>query len=104
MQPELNPTPVTVTKHPERDRFEMVTTEDPVTFIGFLGYRVVDDTTLELQHTIISEDFSRRGFARTLVTHVLDQIRSEGGAIIPTCSYVQEYLRRFPQYRDLIAE
>ncbi len=103
MQPELNPTPVTVIQHPERERFEIFTADEPARFIGFLGYRVIDDTTLELQHTIISEEFSRRGFARTLVTHVLDRIRAEGGRIVPTCTYVQDYLRRFPQYGDLVA-
>jgi predicted GNAT family acetyltransferase len=60
--------------------------------------------TLELQHTIISEGFSRRGFARTLVTTVLDRIRNDDGRIVPTCTYVQGYLERFPQYGDLVAD
>ncbi|WP_309131801.1 GNAT family N-acetyltransferase [Brevibacterium sp.] len=103
MQPELSPTPVTVIKHSERERFEIFTTDEPARLIGFLGYRIVDDSTIELQHTIISEEFSRRGFARTLVTHVLEGVRADDGRIVPTCSYVQDYLRRFPQYSDLVA-
>ena len=94
MQPELSSTPVTVVKNPGRERYEIFTAEDPVQFAGFV----------ELQHTIISEGFSRRGFARTLVTSVLDQIRDEGGLIVPTCSYVQDYLQRFPQYADLVTK
>ncbi|WCE41916.1 GNAT family N-acetyltransferase [Brevibacterium sp. BDJS002] len=104
MQPEPSSTPVTVVKNPGRERFEIFTAEDPVQFTGFLAYRVIDEHTVELQHTIISEGFSRRGFARTLVTSALDQIRDEGGRIVPTCSYVQDYLERFPQYADLVAK
>lgn len=104
MQPELSSTPVDVVKNPGRERFELFTAEAPVEFIGFLAYRDVDESTVELQHTIIGEGFSRRGFARTLVTHVLDEIRAEGRRIVPTCSYVQDYLQRFPQYADLVAK
>lgn len=102
MQPELSSTPVTVVKNPGRERYELFTAEDPVEFAGFLAYRILDAETVELQHTIIAEGFSRRGFARTLVTAVLDQIRDEGGHIVPTCSYVQDFLERFPQYGELV--
>lgn len=104
MQPELSSTPVTVVKNPGRERFEIFTAEDPVVYAGFLAYRIIDERTVELQHTIISEGFSRRGFARTLVTTALDRIRDEGGRIVPTCSYVQDYLERFPQYADLVTQ
>lgn len=72
------------------------------TFIGFLGY-ARESETVTLQHTIISEEFSRRGYARALVTLVLDRLRAEGAQIIPECSYVLDYLRRYPEYNDLIA-
>ncbi|WP_209326132.1 GNAT family N-acetyltransferase [Brevibacterium renqingii] len=103
-QPELSSTPVKVVRNVDRERFELYTDEDPGEFIGFLAYREIDPQTLELQHTIISEGFSRRGFARTLVTTVLGLIRDDGGRIVPTCTYVQDYLSRFPQYGDLVAD
>jgi predicted GNAT family acetyltransferase len=103
-QPELSSTPVKVVRNVDRERFELFTDETPAEFIGFLAYREVDSRTLELQHTIISEGFSRRGFARTLVTTVLDRIRSDDGRVVPTCTYVQGYLERFPQYGDLVAD
>lgn len=102
-EPQLSPTPVRVVKNLDRERYELFTDETPGEFIGFLAYQVIDEDTVELQHTIISEDFSRRGFARTLVTQVLDLIRTDGSSIVPTCSYVQDYLERFPQYGDLVA-
>ncbi len=102
-QPQLSPTPVRVVKNIDRERYELFTDETPGEFIGFLAYQVIDDHTLELQHTIISEGFSRRGFARTLVTRVFDLIRADESTLVPTCSYVQDYLERFPQYGDLVA-
>ncbi|WP_349290519.1 MULTISPECIES: GNAT family N-acetyltransferase [unclassified Brevibacterium] len=104
MEPELSATPVTMRHNRDRERFELFTTDDPEAFVGFLAYQRIGDTTLELQHTIISEDFSRRGFARTLVTHALDEIRANGETIVPLCTYVQDYLQRFPQYADLVAD
>ena len=102
-QPEISTTPVKVVKNIDRERFELFTDGEPGEFIGFLAYQTIDAQTLELQHTIISEGFSRRGFARTLVTRVLDLLRSDGLRMVPTCSYVQDYIERFPQYSDLVA-
>ncbi|MGO1181784.1 MAG: GNAT family N-acetyltransferase [Micrococcaceae bacterium] len=83
----------------------------PPQFIGFLGYTVddVEDASghigpvYRLQHTIIDEQFARRGYARALVTVVLDRLRAEEARISPECSYVADYLRRYPEYQDLVA-
>ncbi|MEE1620601.1 GNAT family N-acetyltransferase [Zafaria sp. Z1313] len=73
------------------------------TYVGFLGYARGEDGVLTLQHTIINEAYSRRGYARALVTLVLDGLRADGERIVPECSYVQDYLRRYPEYDDLVA-
>ncbi|WP_159611829.1 GNAT family N-acetyltransferase [Glutamicibacter sp. JC586] len=73
------------------------------TFIGFIGYHQEDDV-VTIQHTIVNEEFGRRGYARALVTLVLDQFRSQGLKIIPECSYVQDYLRRYPEYNDMVVK
>lgn len=84
---------------PGRERFGLW--QGP-NFIGFLGYSR-DGDVVTLQHTIISEEFGRRGYARALVTLVLDRLRAEGATIVPECSYVQDYLSRYPEYNDLVA-
>lgn len=71
------------------------------TFVGFIGYQREDDI-VTLQHTIVNEDFGRRGYARALVTLVLDSLRAEGAKIIPECSYIQDYLQRYPEYQDMV--
>ena len=57
-----------------------------------------------LQHTIIKEAFGRRGYARALVTIVLERLKAEGYQIVPECSYVQDYLRRYPEYLPMVYE
>lgn len=101
-RPELSATPVTVVHHSDRGRYELFSDEDPPKLLGFLAYQRLDDSTIELQHTIISEDYSRQGLARTLVTLVLDELRVEGQNIVPTCTYVQSFLDRYPDYSDLV--
>jgi predicted GNAT family acetyltransferase len=73
------------------------------TYIGFVGYSVGEDGVITLQHTIINEAYGRRGYARALVTMVLDELREAGRKIVPECTYVQDYLRRYPEYRDMVA-
>lgn len=72
------------------------------TFIGFIGYQR-EDQLVTLQHTIVNEEFGKRGYARALVTMVLDKLRAEGAKIVPECSYVQDYLNRYPEYHDVVA-
>ncbi|MDN5699700.1 MAG: N-acetyltransferase [Kocuria sp.] len=87
--------------NPDLDRYELW---DDQQFIGFLGVEILEDETVDVQHTIVAEAFGRQGYARTLVTFVFDQFREQGVKIRPTCTYVLDYLQRFPQYQDLVAD
>jgi len=71
------------------------------TYVGFIGYHR-DGDVVTLQHTIVNEEFGRRGYARALVTLVLDQLRQEGAKIISECTYVDDYLKRYPEYQDML--
>lgn len=96
-----------VSRDPDRGRFELRQHEQ---FIGFVGYTedpVTDAHGEErcvarLQHTIIDEKYGRRGYARALVTIVLERLGAEGFLITPECSYVEDYLRRYPEYRPMV--
>lgn len=71
------------------------------TYVGFIGYHR-DGDVVTLQHTIVNEEFGRRGYARALVTLVLDQLRQEGAKIVSECTYVDDYLKRYPEYQDML--
>ena len=90
-----------IVPHHDESRYELWRGEQ---YIGFLGVEVLPDGTVDLQHTVVDGAFGGRGYARTLVTRVLDGYRERGVRVRATCSYVQDYMDRFPAYRDLLAD
>ncbi|MDO5492667.1 MAG: N-acetyltransferase [Nesterenkonia sp.] len=77
------------------------------TFIGFIGYSedtIGGDPVMRLQHTVISPRFGRRGYARCLVTLLLEKLEADGTSFTSECSYIDDYLRRYPEHRrNLVA-
>ena len=105
-QPENPQTPVEIVDNLQRDRFELwrLGEGEHRDLIGFLAYRLISPEAVELQHTVIAERFSRQGYARLLTTTLLERLAARGASIVPTCTYVQDYLERFPEHRDLVVE
>lgn len=92
---------------PAKDRFELHQDNPDTgtsTFIGFIGYRMVEDRpdVYDLQHTIVAEEFGRQGYARALATLVLEQLKKQEQSFITHCSYIADYLRRYPEYQQLL--
>ncbi len=80
--------------------------------LGYLSYtdRPVDDgggdgapMLRDLQHTVISSDHRGRGLGSVLVPAVLEDLRSRGARIIPTCPFVRSWLEEHPGDQDLVA-
>ena len=96
-----------VLRDPDRGRYELWQADQ---YIGFLGYTVDEitaadsqrESVVRLQHTIVDEKYGRRGYARALVTMVLDRLKAEGDSISPECSYVEDYLQRYPEYQEMV--
>jgi predicted GNAT family acetyltransferase len=89
-----------VVDNPGRDRYEL---RDDGHLLGFTEYRVVDDGVLELPHTVVTKPKRGAGYGATLVQGALDDIRRKGAAIVPTCPFVEQFLREHPEYADLVA-
>lgn len=93
---------------PAKDRFELRQDQpdgEGTTFIGFIGYRVAeeDPNVYDLQHTIVAEEFGRQGYARALATLVLEHLKQQEQTFTTQCSYIEEYLRRYPEYLELLS-
>lgn len=101
-EPTLVAHDVEVVNNTDHERFELWIPGAERRFVGFLGYRAIAPGVYEVLHTVIGEAYGRQGYARTLVTKVLEILRSRGEHIVPTCTYVQDYLERFPQYDDVV--
>jgi len=57
---------------------------------------------MDITHTETPDEFRGRGIAAKLARAALEWARSEGLAVIPSCSYVAAYVRRNPEYADLV--
>ena len=57
---------------------------------------------MDITHTGVPEVFRRRGIAARLPKTALEWARAEGLAVIPSCPYVKVYIRRNPEYQELV--
>ena len=69
---------------------------------GFLAYRNRDGRRV-LVHTEVEPAFEGRGVGSELVAAALDDARSSGRKVVPLCPFVSAYLRRHPEYADVVA-
>ena len=83
---------------PERDRFEI---ELDGEVVGFVEYRRRPGG-LALLHTEIDESHEGEGLGGILLAGALDEARREGVPVLPYCPFVRAYVKRHPQYLDLV--
>jgi predicted GNAT family acetyltransferase len=89
---------VTVTDHPAELRYEI---EVDGEVAGFLLYRR-EPGVLELVHTDVDPKWEGKGVGAALVQGALDDVRASGLKVRPFCPFVRAYLRRHPEYEDLV--
>lgn len=71
-------------------------------FRGVVDY-TVDDGVMTITHTGVPSEIGGRGVAAALVKAALDTARSNGWRVIPACSYAAAFIKRHPEYADLLA-
>jgi predicted GNAT family acetyltransferase len=87
-----------VTDNVQRQRYE-VTVDGHTAFLVYSrrpGPRV-------LVHTEVPEELRGRGLAPVLARFALEKARADGVRIVPQCPFVQAFLRKHPEYADLVA-
>lgn len=90
---------VEVRNDTEQSRYEVLVDD---TVAGFADYEL-GDGTVELPHTVVDPGHRGQGLAERLVVAALTDARAAGRRVIPTCSYVADYVRRHPEHQDLLA-
>jgi hypothetical protein len=89
---------VTVTDHPGRERFEALVGEHVA---GWISYGR-DGDVVDMQHTVIGDEYEGQGVAGALVRGALDQVREAGEKVRATCSFVRSYVESHEEYADLV--
>jgi len=72
------------------------------TVVGAILYRRSQLDVVALVHTEVSPSLEGRGLAARLVAGALDDIRARGLHVVPICPFVRAYIRRHPEYGDLV--
>lgn len=88
---------VEVVQNPERHRFEAEVDGG----LAVLDYRS-EDGRLILDHTGVPEAAEGKGVGSALARAALEHARVEGLRVTVHCPFVRSWLRRHPEYHDLL--
>jgi hypothetical protein len=90
---------VMVRDNPAAARYELFVAGQ---LAGFASY-VLSGATMTIPHAEVEPRFEGRGLGSRLARFALDDARSRGLAVVPRCPFVAAYIRRHPDYADLVA-
>jgi predicted GNAT family acetyltransferase len=94
----MDETPV-VTDNPAQSRFEMHVDGE---LAGFVDYRLQHDQVISLVHTEVESNFQGSGLATQLARFALDDARKRDLAVLPLCPYINSWIKKHPDYTDLV--
>jgi predicted GNAT family acetyltransferase len=80
-----------------RSRFEL----DVEGTTAFANYRLTPQAVI-ITHTETPRALRGRGIASLLVEGALNIIRDDGRKVVAGCSFVADYLRKHPEFADLV--
>ena len=89
-----------VADNPEHSRYEAFIGDR---LAGFSEYRQRPGR-IAFTHTIVEPEFEGRGIGSKLVREELDDARRRGLRVTPYCPFVRAYIRRHPEYQDLVEQ
>jgi len=88
-----------VVQQTEAQRFELCVDDEAV---GQAEYDLMEDGTMVLTHVVVLPRFEGRGYGSELTRGVLECAREQGMSVLPVCSFARAYVRRNPEYADLV--
>lgn len=84
---------------PEKQRFELTAENTPPAYVS---YRLTGKTAV-FDHTYVPDELRGQGIAAIIVKTALQEARKQGWEVVPACSYIGTYIRRHPEFSDLLA-
>lgn len=98
MSDTLDRSAITVTDAPEASRYEA---HLDGRLVAFVTYRRTSGTITFL-HTEVLPGSEGGGVGSRLARAVLDEARTRGLRVRPICPFIAAYIRRHPEYADLV--
>ena len=84
---------------PHAGRYELVRDQEVV---GFASYRLMEGR-LVVPHVEVDPSWEGHGYGGRLVQGMLDDVRRRDLKVTPLCGFAASWIRRHPEYRDLVA-
>ena len=69
--------------------------------VALMHYKRAGDSII-FTHTEVPEALEGHGIASRLAKTALEQARAEHLAVVPLCPFVASYIRRHPEYQELV--
>ena len=93
--PEIN-----IRQNEERNRFEAAVDGG----LAVLNYVQAGDSRIAYVHTEVPDELEGQGIGSALAKHALEYARDNDLRVTPSCPFVQAYIRRHPEYQDLVSD
>lgn len=91
---------VTITNNAAQHRYEAQLGGE---LAGFCEYNLLTGAIM-FTHTEVLTAFEGKGVGSALARHVLDDARAQGLHVIPVCQFIAGYIRKHPDYAELVRE
>lgn len=70
---------------------------------AFVEYNITEDV-LNLYHTYTEPELRGKGLAAQVVRAAIEFAKENNLKVVPTCSYVQAFIKRNDEYKELVAD
>jgi predicted GNAT family acetyltransferase len=91
--------PLNVFHNSERQQFQVLVDGE----VASLEYRL-HDGKIVLMHTEVPENISGHGIGSALAGYALKYARANHLPVKVYCPFVQAYIKRHPEYQDMVAD
>lgn len=88
----------TLRNNQDEHRYELLDGEQ---ILGFAEYNLMKDAVM-FTHTEIASEHEGKGYGSQLAQKALDDVRGQHKQVIPVCQFITAYIRRHPDYVDLV--
>jgi uncharacterized protein len=91
---------ITVVDNVDRSRYEVSMSGQRV---GFANYHDLPGRRA-IVHAEVDEAFAGRGIGSRLAESSLEDIRTRGLRVVPSCPFIKTYIEQHPDWRDLVGD
>ncbi|MDJ0754777.1 MAG: GNAT family N-acetyltransferase [Ardenticatenaceae bacterium] len=87
-----------VSNNKEKRRYELPLLDE----MAVLEYMPAGSNNVVFTHTEVPEALEGKGVGSQLVKYALEDIKERDMKLIPMCPFVAGYIKRHPEYRELV--